>query len=208
MSDRQIVLWIAVLTALTFLVILYVGRPVPIPVLPPTSSETLTSATEPLSGIAAALQGRLVVFRNGKLEEFDARELRDVRYWAFFYSSRWICAGQEYNRAVYNFYDRFAAKHSKELALIFVSGDRSEENLIAGMREQNVHCPAVRYGKNTTAPLNLDKFRFGNLYVPHLVLVDQNGTLLADSFHVPRQETFDLQFVFDAIRKLPLSPER
>jgi hypothetical protein len=93
--------------------------------------------------------------------------------------------------------------HRPDFALIYVPNDPTEDIMLDGMKQQGMVWPTVAYNKRHDGML--DTYRFGSLYVPHLVLVDQDGTLLADSFHDVNANPWDLPYVFDKINDLVLN---
>ena len=112
------------------------------------------------------------------MKAFDASTLKDVKYFAFYYSASWCPPCRAFTPKLVDFYKEFKPKHPN-FELIFVNHDQSEDKMLAYMTGDSMTWPAVRFD-------DIEKVQ-GNQYcgrgIPDLVLVDAGGTVLSDSFN-------------------------
>jgi len=138
--------------------------------------------TQPLdpsqpAGFPARFGPHLVSIDGGQPQPFDASSLKNVKYWAFYYSASWCPPCRAFTPRLVDFYNQFKPQHPN-FELIFVSRDRDEDSMLAYMNTEAMPWPAVRFGDIATADAN----EFGSSGIPDLVLVDADGTVLSDSF--------------------------
>jgi nucleoredoxin len=142
----------------------------------PTAGLSLDDST-PLTGFAARFNHHLITLDEGQSQDFDASTLKDVKYWAFYYSAAWCEPCKTFTPELVDFYNGFKPQHSN-FELIFVSQDANEGAMLDEMKATRMPWPAVRFD-------DIDKLK-ANKYlgaaVPDLVLVDANGKVLSDSF--------------------------
>jgi nucleoredoxin len=145
----------------------------------PSAGLTLTDSSQQgqLTGFADKFAHHLVVFRDGRLKPFDASTLAGVKYWAFYYSASWCPPCRAFTPKLVTFYNQFKAKHPN-FELIFVNHDNDENAMAAYMQKDAMMWPAVRFDDITST--NADKYCGPG--IPDLVLVDEKGKVLSDSF--------------------------
>jgi nucleoredoxin len=142
-----------------------------------TGSHSSGSTTP--SPFVAKFKGHLLVMDHGTPKEFDASTLKDVKYWAFYYSASWCPPCRAFTPQLVDFYNYFKKSHPN-FELIFVNDDRSEDDMLAYMKKDEMLWPAVRFSDIDSS--SLDAKKYCGPGIPCLVLTDENGKVLSDSF--------------------------
>lgn len=123
--------------------------------------------------------GHLVVLNNGHTKPADRALLDGVKYVAFYYSASWCAPCRAFTPKLVTFYNNFKPMHPN-FELIFVNRDESEDDMLAYMVSDNMTWPAVRFDDIDSSRLKARQFEGSG--IPDLVLVDDQGKVLADSF--------------------------
>jgi nucleoredoxin len=131
-----------------------------------------------LTGFAARFDHHLVSLVDGNPKPVDASTLKDVKFWAFYYSASWCPPCRIFTPKLVDFYKQFKAKHPN-FELIFVSQDQDEAAMLAYMKTDRMTWPAVRFDDIERVKAN----EYAGEGIPDLVLVDADGKVLSDSFH-------------------------
>jgi len=143
------------------------------PTIQPANAEVSQGA-----GFPARFGNSLVVLQGSDLKPFDTSHLKNVKYWAFYYSASWCPPCRAFTPKLVQFYATFKAQHPN-FELIFVNDDRSEDDMLAYMKSDGMAWPAVRFS-------DIDSVN-GKQYcgsgIPDLVLVNSDGKILSDSFN-------------------------
>jgi len=130
------------------------------------------------SPFVAKFADHLVVLDDGRLKAFDASTLKGVKYWAFYYSASWCGPCRAFTPKLVDFYNDFKKSHPN-FELIFVNHDESADDMEAYMKADSMPWPAVRFSAISNTKLNA----LCGPGIPDLVLTDENGKVLSDSFH-------------------------
>ena len=133
--------------------------------------------SDALTGFAAQFNHHLVTLDNGTFKPFDAAALKDVKYFAFYYSASWCPPCRAFTPKLVEFYNSFKPQHPN-FELIFVNHDNSADDMLDYMKTDGMSWPAVRF--DDIASTNANKFCGEG--IPDLVLVDAGGKVLSDSF--------------------------
>ncbi len=144
---------------------------------------------------AAAFGPHLVQLNGGQLKPFDAAALKDVKYYAFYYSASWCPPCRAFTPTLVSFYNEFKAKHP-DFELIFVNHDQNADDMLAYMKGDAMTWPAVRFDDIDGTKAN----QYCGEGIPDLVLVDAGGKVLADSFN--GSEYRGPQAVIDDIKRI------
>jgi len=83
--------------------------------------------------VFTALKGDLVQSKGKKLEAFDEAPLASAKYYAIYYSAGWCGPCRAFTPDLVKWYKRNKSKHP-DFELIFVSSDRSEEDMASYMK--------------------------------------------------------------------------
>jgi nucleoredoxin len=126
------------------------------------------------------MKGHLIVMDHGAPKEFDAATLKDVKYWAFYYSASWCGPCRAFTPQLVDFYKYFKKSHPN-FELIFVGNDGTQDKMLAYMKEDQMPWPSMKYPDLDQPGVSVKKY-FGP-GIPDLVLTDENGKVLSDSFH-------------------------
>lgn len=130
-----------------------------------------------LTGFPAKFNGHLVSLDDGRLKSFDASTLKNVKFWAFYYSASWCPPCRAFTPKLVEFYKQFKPQHPN-FELIFVNHDQSADDMLAYMKTDAMTWPAVRFDDIDQVKAN----QYCGEGIPDLVLVDANGKVLSDSF--------------------------
>ena len=142
----------------------------------PTAGLSLgDSAT--LTGFAAKFNHHLVVLDEGNLKPFDAAALKNVKYFAFYYSASWCPPCRAFTPKLVDFYKSFKPQHPN-FELIFVNHDNSADDMLTYIKTDGMTWPSVRFDDIDSTKAN----QYCGEGIPDLVLVDADGKVLSDSF--------------------------
>ena len=129
-------------------------------------------------GIAGAAKGNLVRLQNGNLVSCYDEELAPKQIYGLYFSAHWCPPCRKFTPQLVAYYNQIAHDHP-EFEIIFVSADKSAEDMATYMRESGMPWPAIEYGKLANVPA-LQKY--AGRGIPDLVIIDASGKVLADSF--------------------------
>jgi hypothetical protein len=145
------------------------------------TASTASAASQPRPQQAGAvydiLKDDLVYWHEGTLVPFDNAVLEKKKLYLLFFSAFGSKEGRQFTPRLVDYYNRVAPRHP-EFEVVFFSADRSEFAMQNYISQTNMPWPAVGYDKRfgKTAAIG------GRIqHVPHLVLVDGSGNVLADS---------------------------
>jgi nucleoredoxin len=128
--------------------------------------------------IFPALKENLVESKGKKLEKFDETPLADAKYYAIYYSASWCGPCRAFTPDLVKWYKRHKSKNP-HFELIFVSSDRSEEEMAKYMKDDDMPWPALAFAKKGS---NRALTKYAGRGIPCLVFVDADGKVLADSY--------------------------
>ena len=128
--------------------------------------------------IAGAAKGNLVRLQNGNLVSCYDEELAPKQIYGLYFSAHWCPPCRKFTPQLVAYYNQIAHDHP-EFEIIFVSADKSAEDMATYMRESGMPWPAIEYSKLANVPA-LQKYVGRG--IPDLVIVDASGKVLADSF--------------------------
>jgi nucleoredoxin len=128
--------------------------------------------------IAGAAKGNLVRLQNGNLVSCYDEELAPKQIYGLYFSAHWCGPCRKFTPQLVAYYNQITHDHP-EFEIIFVSADKSAEDMATYMRESGMPWPAIEYGKLANVS-TLQKYIGRG--IPDLVIVDASGKVLADSF--------------------------
>jgi len=158
-------------------------------------------ATTP-SPFVAQLTGHLLIMDHGTPKDFDASTLKDVQYWAFYYSASWCGPCRAFTPQLVDFYKYFKKSHPN-FELIFVGNDGTQDAMLSYMKMDEMPWPSMKYPDLDQPSVSVKKY-FGP-GIPDLVLTDASGKVLSDSFH--GQDYVGPTKVMDDIKKMVPRPD-
>lgn len=100
------------------------------------------------------------------------------KYYAFYYSAHWCPPCKAFTPSLVKFYDTMKARGA-DFEIIFVSADRSEQDMAKYMREFDMNWRAVAYDVGRSDPAMK---QFAGAGIPCLVFMDHTGKVLSDSY--------------------------
>lgn len=128
--------------------------------------------------LAPAIQNDLVISEGKKLAPFDGAPLAKAKYIAVYFSASWCGPCKAFTPELVDFYKKTKAKHD-DFELVFVSRDRSENDMAAYMAEDKMKWPALNFAKaKSSNPLS----GYAGPGIPCLVFLDAEGKVLSDSY--------------------------
>ena len=128
--------------------------------------------------IAQQLAGSLVHLEQKNLKKFDDSTLSETKYFLFYYSAHWCPPCRAFTPKLVDFYNKTKPAHP-EFEVVFVSSDRSDEDMKKYMQEIKMPWPAIKFNKIES----LKKITaYAGPGIPCVVVVDAEGKVLADSF--------------------------
>jgi nucleoredoxin len=129
-------------------------------------------------GLAAELNGQLVSVQGKQVQSFNTSSLKEAKYFAFYFSAKHCVPCHQFTPKLVSFYTETKPKHP-EFELVLVDEDYSESEMQKYMTEMSMPWPALRYGSIASKH---DITKLAGPGIPCLVLVDDKGKVLSDSF--------------------------
>jgi nucleoredoxin len=137
-----------------------------------------TSASLHASAVLEAIQADLVTLKGKELTPLTDLPIKDNKYTAFYFSAAWCGPCRGFTPELVKWYKK-TKKKNPEFELVFVSSDKSSEQMVEYIKEDDMPWPALNYGKKSEHT----KFvRFPGGGIPGLSFVDASGTVLASTF--------------------------
>ena len=133
------------------------------------------SSADAIAGVA---KGNLVRLQNGNLVSCYDEELAPKQIYGLYFSAHWCGPCRKFTPQLVAYYNQIARDHP-EFEIIFVSADKSADDMAIYMRESGMLWPAIEYNKLANVPA-LQKY--AGKGIPDLVIVDASGKVLADSY--------------------------
>ena len=127
--------------------------------------------------MANLLRGKLVVYRDQRIQTYDDSHLSGKKQFAFYFAARVDPACQKFTPLLAKFYGKYAATHP-EFELVFISKDFSSLEMETDVRAYDMPWPVLDYPR-LSEEKNLAAAGDGPL--PRLFVVDGTGHLLLDS---------------------------
>jgi nucleoredoxin len=148
------------------------------------------------------LKGDLVCWRNGTINRFEDEAIEKKKLIAFYFSAHWCAPCRKFTPQLVEYYNRVAAQHP-EFEIILVSYDRSAFGFETYLRDAQMPWPAIDFQKVGSKDAVV---RYSGAGIPDLVLVDETGKVLSDSYvgkeyRGPQKVLTDLDEIFAASAK-------
>jgi nucleoredoxin len=122
------------------------------------------------------LGDKLVRLDGGRLRPMDPAAVAEVRVFALYYSASWCGPCRQFTPQLVRAYRGLKEKHP-HFEVVFISADRSAGDMRDYMKEDGMGFPAVDFDKRDNKLMS-----FSGPGIPCLVLVDQDGKVLSDSY--------------------------
>ncbi len=152
------------------------GAAAPPPPPPPPPAPAATAERRVPAMMQRLLADKLVRLEGGRLRPVDAAAVADVRVFALYYSASWCGPCRQFTPELVRAY-RGLKERYPHFEVVFVSADRSAGDMRDYMKEDGMGFPAVDFGKRDNKLMS-----YSGPGIPCLVLVDQNGRVLSDSY--------------------------
>ena len=143
------------------------------------------SSNSELSPLVETVQGRTL----GELNP-------DADYYAIYYSAHWCGPCRAFTPQLSAFYKSNFEEGGK-FDVLFVSSDRSEEDMQKYIEWGDMQFPALNYGIKKSMD---EIMKYKARSIPQLVLIDRKGTIISDSH--PEGEFLGPEHVLDELKLL------
>ncbi len=161
----------------------------------PANDDRASTAT-----LFGKFKGHLVVVDKGQFVPADPALLDGTKYVIFYYAAGWSTPCRAFAPKLVDFYNRFLPQHPT-FQLIFVDEDKNADDMLNYMVAAHMTCPAVSFEDIDSH--RLKPHQFAGPHIPCLVLVNDQGSVLADSFS--RNEQTGLERVMYTATQMVLS---
>lgn len=137
-----------------------------------------SSAAPPpaLTSFEKSAREHLVVFNGKRFEDWESESRPE--FYALYFSAGWCGPCRRFTPDLVDFYDRYHDRYGN-FEVIFVSSDRSEEDMAGYMEDAEMPWPAVEFSRKQRAR---SLTRHAERGIPNLVVVDRDGKVLAKSY--------------------------
>ena len=109
---------------------------------------------------------------NAAGESVDGAALADKPYVLFYYSAHWCPPCRKFTPKLVEFYNNH--KGGEAFEIVFVSSDRSEEDMLKYMNEVKMPWLAVKYDDIEKTDIE----SYASAYIPYLVMFDKEGHVI------------------------------
>ena len=142
--------------------------------------DTLPELPEPVvkerTNFEKAISKDLIQFFGGRMKRVREAELGTKDYYAIYYSAHWCPPCRKFTPQLVSFYNSYSKKH-ENFEIIFVSSDRSEDAMEKYIKTTNMPWLALEFDQKSHPAT-----RYSGKGIPCLVLLDNEGNVLADSY--------------------------
>ncbi len=135
-------------------------------------------AYEPSGVIERALAGKLVAMEGGRLRAREPARLAGAKFFGIYFSASWCGPCRQFTPELVDAYGKIRALYP-EFEIVLVNRDRTEGDMAAYVRDDKMPWPALRWSALRHTP-EIERFAGGG--IPCLVLIDENGKVLSDSY--------------------------
>jgi nucleoredoxin len=164
-----------------------------------SSAATATTAASKGNAIADAMKGSLVKMDNGNLTSVIDDSIAKKKLFGLYYSAHWCEPCRKFTPQLVDYYNRVITQQP-DVEFVFVSADRTANEMQNYMREAKMPWPALDYAKIESSPLR----KYAGKGIPCLVIVDQTGRVISNSYDGekylgPQKVLADLDTIFTAL---------
>jgi len=130
------------------------------------------------SVMARRLGGKLVRLERGSLQAHPAERLQEVKFYALYFSAAWCGPCRQFTPRLVEAYAKLRTEFP-EFEVVFVSADQCHADLQTYMSHDRMAWPALRH---EAMRQSAEIMRYAGDGIPCLVLVDEAGRVLSDSY--------------------------
>jgi len=142
-----------------------------------TAPQAAPAPAKITNAFAAKLGDTLVALDGKKLQPFDSKSLSSKKYIAIYYSASWCPPCRKFTPELVSWYKRKKGDLDK-FDIIFVSSDKTSEDMLGYMVEDKMAWPALAFDKKSGSPFR----QFSGRGIPCLVILDEHGQVLSHSY--------------------------
>lgn len=150
----------------------------PTAVVPAPAAPVVAEEPAPVpSAFEKTIGGPLMAMQAGSLRPVSPGRLAGGKFFAIYFSASWCGPCRAFTPGLVDAYTKIRALYP-EFEVILVNRDRSPAEMFAYIRDDRMPWPALAWNSIRGSALN----RYAGDGIPCLVLVDENGKVLSDSY--------------------------
>jgi nucleoredoxin len=131
--------------------------------------------------LSTYLDDRLVRLRGGTLEPLPPGALAGKSYVALYFSAEWCAPCKKFTPLLVDYYQQ-VSKQRSDFEVVYVSQDRSVEQMTRYMEQAGFRFPAIAWEKVKASKRITN---YSGQGIPCLILLDAEGRVLHDTFDGP-----------------------
>jgi thiol-disulfide isomerase/thioredoxin len=124
------------------------------------------------------LDGALFELVGHRLKPYSVNKLNDKKYVVLYFSAQWCPACRVFTPRLKAFYENAREMHDN-FEVIFISSDRSEQEMLTYIKNTEMPWPVVNYNELKNIP---EIQSYSGPAIPCLVLLDNQGNVLSHTF--------------------------
>jgi nucleoredoxin len=133
---------------------------------------------QPTGTIDRALDKKLVAFQNGVISPYEPGRLAGIKFFGIYYSASWCGPCRSFTPNLVDAYGKIRSLYP-EFEIVHVNLDKSAAEMAAYMRDDHMPWPALTWKALRQTP-EIERYAGGG--IPCLVLIDENGKVLSDTY--------------------------
>lgn len=141
-----------------------------------TLSQSIKTTANQRTDFEKLLGRDLIQLSAGRIKRVQPTDMTAKDYYAIYYSAHWCPPCRKFTPKLVSFYNTYSPKN-KNFEIIFVSSDRSEEDMENYMKAVDMPWLTLEFGKSSHPAT-----QYSGNGIPCLVLLDNQGNVLADSY--------------------------
>jgi len=142
-----------------------------------TAMLPMAVAEEP-TDVGTLLQGKLVTPTDTGFVAYAPEKATSHDFYVLYFSASWCPTSKNTTPRIVDLYKKERERH-QNFEFVFISSDRSEEEMLQYMRGYRMIWPALKFDKKMVAPALLKPAGRG---IPCVVVLDSEGNEVASSF--------------------------
>jgi nucleoredoxin len=138
---------------------------------------SIALAEEP-TDIAGLLKGKLVIPTDAGFSDYAPEKAKPADFFVLYFSAHWCPTCKKTTPRLVEMFEKERERH-QNFEFVFISSDRSEDEMLQYMRGYRMPWPALKFGEKENAAILLKHAGRG---IPCVVVLDREGNEVASSF--------------------------